>query len=129
LRRYARIAAIACGCIVLGFALGNWIAGPALSKGTAVKAQAATAPQGISGIATPDPLVFRTPTPDFGAGAPNYAAAAKEKAKDEIAGRGSARDIANTDDDRGSRDDNSWRQTTGAAPGHRYRPRDRFTVY
>ena len=79
----AAIAAIAVGMFV-----GTWVIGPAITHTSPVApppaAQERTSFQDM--VARPDPPPYRAATPAFEMAAPNYAAAAKEKALAEVSG-------------------------------------------
>lgn len=80
----AAMAAIAAGMFV-----GAWVIGPAVTRdspGTPAPA-ARDRPSFEDMVARPDPSPYRTATPAFDMAAPNYAAAAKEKAQAETGGR------------------------------------------
>jgi hypothetical protein len=78
--------AVAIAAIGVGMAIGTWVIGPLVSRGDVIRPMEISERASFEKMAAlPDPFPFRTPTPEFDtSGAPNYAAAAKEKALAEV---------------------------------------------
>ena len=109
--------AIAIAAIGVGMAIGTWVIGPLVTRGSPERPVEISERTDFEAMAArPDPFPYRTPTPEFNmSGAPSYAAAAKEKALAEVDGQPS--------------DDDAWQaeQQTGRPRSHwRYRVPDRF---
>lgn len=113
----------AMSAIAVGMFLGAWMIGPAITRHTGVEPPAASQER-VSFeemVTRPDPLPYRAPTPAFGmSGPPNYAAAAKEKARAELGGQFA-------DSDEPAREAPS--QYRDRAPSRGYRSIDRHRVY
>lgn len=112
--------AIAIAAIGVGMAIGTWVIGPLVSRDSTDRlVDVSDRPSFEEMAARPDPFPYRTATPEFDkSGAPNYAAAAKEKAQAELGGQPSEDDAWQNFErrDRG-RGRSNWR----------YRVPDRFT--
>ena len=109
--------AIAIAAIGVGMAIGTWVIGPLVTRGSADRHADMSGRASFEEMtARPDPFPYRTPTPEFDmSGAPSYAAAAKEKALAELGGQPS--------------DDDAWQaenQTGRHRSNWRYRLPDRF---
>jgi hypothetical protein len=116
----------AMAAVSVGMFVGAWLIGPAITRDSAVPTPA-PAPQARTSfeemVSRPDPSPYRAATPDFGpAGAPNYAAAAKEKAQAELGGQIPA-DNAAADDEAVPQESASTRTRA------RYPSFDRHHVY
>jgi hypothetical protein len=109
--------AVAIAAIGVGMFIGTSIIGPLVSHDSSGRPADLSAHTSFEAMmALPDPLPFRTPTPVFDvSGAPDYAAAAKEKAQAELGGQPSADDEGQASDQPG-RGRSHWR----------YRLPDRF---
>jgi hypothetical protein len=109
----------AMAAIAIGMAVGTWVIGPAMTHAPA-EATAATTQEHATFedmVARPDPLPYRAATPAFDtSGPPNYAEAAKQKAKGELSGR-----TADAEE-RAAEPQRSWSRSY-------YRPFDRHRVY
>lgn len=75
--------------VAVSMFVGAWVIGPLFTRGDETPAVSSPKPERMSleqMMARPDPSPYRAATPAFDtAGAPNYAAAAKEKAQSETA--------------------------------------------
>jgi hypothetical protein len=110
--------AVAIAAIGVGMFIGTSIIGPLVSRGSTdkpVELNERTTFEAM--MARPDPFPFRAPTPAFDmSGAPNYAAAAKEKAQAELGGQPSDNDAFQASDQPRRSHGSRWR----------YRVPDRF---
>ena len=89
----------AMAAIAVGMFVGAWLIGPAITHRTDPATQMAAVssdrPSFEDMVSRPDPSPYRAATPTFDTtNAPNYAAAAKEKAQAELGGEVSGEDAA-----------------------------------
>jgi hypothetical protein len=89
----------AMAAVAIGMFVGTWVIGPAITHQSAdAPAPAAQSQEHTTFedmVARPDPSPYRAATPAFDtAGAPSYAAAAKEKAQAELGGQTDPDEVA-----------------------------------
>lgn len=89
--------AVAVAALLVGFALGDFVIGPAVTDDELAEEAAARRAERFTSRSIdltrhfPDPPTYRTPTPDFPDHGPsNHAAAARERALNAVASTGAA---------------------------------------